>query len=288
MPGTSHGRDNALGQGRRRHGGQACPATRSSSTIDGPIPAVTRAASATTWSRSSARDRVFMDVGILGGEDWVAAIERALGASGAMLAIIGPNWSSSRLEDPGDRLRQELEAAMALGVEIIPVLVAGARMPHADDLPPSIRDLSRQQAVRLTDEGWEDDVRRLTGRLAQIVGPWPGPGGRAAGGRAKARAPCRLRRDADRPGDPRGDRIRVLPVRLERPDRSQPEDHDLAGINTTRIPVGAVFGTGYPTNTDIEIIITCRARRAKPCRTQAAVSRPRSTSRTLRSPASTT
>ena len=43
-------------------------------------------------------------------------------------------------------------------------------MPHADDLPPSIRDLPRQQAVRLTDEGWEDDVRRLIGRLVQIVG----------------------------------------------------------------------------------------------------------------------
>ena len=116
------------------------------------------------------RDRVFMDVGILGGEDWVAAIERALGASGALLAVIGPNWSLTRLEDPGDRLRQELEAAMALGVEIIPVLVGGARMPNADDLPPTIRDLPRQQAVRLTDEGWEDDVRRLIGRLVQIVG----------------------------------------------------------------------------------------------------------------------
>ena len=121
------------------------------------------------------RDRVFMDVGILGGEDWVAAIERALSASGALLAMIGPNWSSARLTDPGDRLRQELEAAMALGVEIIPVLVGGARMPDADDLPPSIRDLPRHQAVRLTDEGWDDDVRRLTCRLAQIVGPGQGP-----------------------------------------------------------------------------------------------------------------
>ena len=119
--------------------------------------------------------RVFMDVGILGGEDWVAAIERALGASGALLAMIGPNWSSARLADPGDRLRQELEAAMALGVEIIPVLVGGARMPAADDLPPSVRDLPRRQAVRLTDEGWDDDVRRLTGRLAQIVGPGQAP-----------------------------------------------------------------------------------------------------------------
>jgi hypothetical protein len=114
--------------------------------------------------------RVFMDVGILGGEDWIAAIERALSASGALLAIIGPNWSSVRLAEPGDRLRQELEAAMALGVEIIPVLVGGARMPDSDDLPPSIRDLPRRQAVRLTDEGWDDDVRRLIDRLEQIVG----------------------------------------------------------------------------------------------------------------------
>ena len=121
------------------------------------------------------RDRVFMDVGILGGEDWVAAIERALGASGALLAIIGPTWSQARLTDPGDRLRQELEAALALGVEIIPVLVGGARMPDADDLPPSIRELTRRQAVRLTDEGWEDDVRRLTGRLGQLVGAGPSP-----------------------------------------------------------------------------------------------------------------
>ena len=117
------------------------------------------------------QDRVFMDIGILGGEDWVAAIERALSASGALLAIIGPNWGSARLADPEDRLRQELEAAMALGVEIIPVLVGGARMPDEGELPPSIRDLPRRQAVRLTDEGWDDDVRRLTGRLVQVVGP---------------------------------------------------------------------------------------------------------------------
>jgi hypothetical protein len=116
-------------------------------------------------------DRVFMDVGILGGDDWVASIERALSASGAVLMIIGRNWSSPRLQDPGDRLRQELEAAMALGANIIPVLVGGARMPDEADLPPSLQNLARRQAVRLDDEEWEDDVRRLSGRLAQLVAP---------------------------------------------------------------------------------------------------------------------
>ena len=114
-------------------------------------------------------DRVFMDVGILGGEDWVTSIERALSASGVVLAIIGPTWSSLRLLDPGDRLRQELEAAMALRVEIIPVVVGGARMPDEGDLPPSLLSLLRHQAVRLADDGWEDDVRRLVRRLEQLV-----------------------------------------------------------------------------------------------------------------------
>jgi hypothetical protein len=115
--------------------------------------------------------RIFMDVGILGGEDWVTSIERALSASGTLLAVIGPTWSSPRLQDPGDRLRQELEAAIRLGVVIIPVLVADARMPHEDDLPPSLRALTRHQAVRLTDQGWDDDMRRLVKRLQGLVSP---------------------------------------------------------------------------------------------------------------------
>jgi hypothetical protein len=116
-------------------------------------------------------ERVFMDVGILGGDDWVASIERALSLSGALLAIIGPNWATERLLEPGDRLGQELEAAMALGVEIIPVLVGGARVPDANELPPSLRDLPRRQAVRLSEEGFDDDVGRLIRRLEQLIGP---------------------------------------------------------------------------------------------------------------------
>lgn len=116
-------------------------------------------------------NRIFMDVGILGGEDWVASIERALSGSGALLAVIGPSWTSPRLHDPNDRLRQELEAAMRLGVVVIPVLVADARMPREEDLPPSLRVVTRHQAVRLTDHGWDDDMRRLVERLQQVVAP---------------------------------------------------------------------------------------------------------------------
>lgn len=198
-------------------------------------------------------DRVFMDVGILGGEDWVASIERALSASGAVLTIIGPNWSSSRLREPGDRLRQELEAAMALGVEIIPVLVGGARMPDEADLPPSLGNLPRRQAVRLTDEGWEDDVRRLTGRLAQLVAPARGrevePKSSPVMGLISALIVLAIVAGAG-----------VLfyrfivdnPSGLDGPSRSNPK----ITVSPDSGPPGAtvtVTGTGFPADTDIEI-----------------------------------
>ena len=173
------------------------------------------------------QDRVFMDVGILGGADWVATIERSLGASGALLAIIGPNWSSSRLQDPGDRLRQELEAAIALGVEIIPVLVGGARMPDEDDLPPSLRFLTSRQAVRLTEEGWEDDVRRLTGRLAQLVAPGRDhevePRHSPVAGLISALILLSIVAVAGIPD---------LPASHWQHHRSEPEDHAVAGFGT--------------------------------------------------------
>ena len=143
---------------------------------------------------------------------------------------------------------------MALGVEIIPVLVGGARMPHADDLPPSIRDLPRQQAVRLTDEGWEDDVRRLIGRLAQIVGPGRAP---AVGPQAVAPKPARL---AGCVGT-----LIVLAILAgigyvfyQFVLSGQIGANPKITISPTSGPPGTsvtVSGTGYPTNTDIEIIL---------------------------------
>jgi hypothetical protein len=190
-----------------------------------------------------------MDVGILGGEDWVAAIERALGASGVLLAIIGPDWSSARLVEPGDRLRQEVEAAMALGVEIIPVLVGGARMPDTDDLPLSIRDLTRRQAVRLTDEGWEDDVRRLTRRLAELVGP-----GLSQREEPKPSPVVGLIVGLIFLAILAGAGYVIFQVVTNGPLGANPK----ITLSPTSGPPGTavtVSGTGYPANTDIEIIL---------------------------------
>src|SRR3712207_683152 len=75
-------------------------------------------------------------------------IERKISESDVFLLLIGRTWASyedeagrRRLEQPRDPVRLELEAALRVGIPIIPVLVEGAPMPTERDLVPSIADL---------------------------------------------------------------------------------------------------------------------------------------------------
>jgi hypothetical protein len=128
------------------------------------------------------RHRVFMDAeAIPGGEDWVRELERAAGTSPAVLVIIGSGWLSAaakdgsrRLDDPDDWVRREVAAGLGPErVTTIPILVDGAHMPHADELPPSLRRLSDHQPMRIDHETFETDVNGLLARLEEIapVGP---------------------------------------------------------------------------------------------------------------------
>src|SRR5262249_23186619 len=80
----------------------------------------------------------------------------------------GPTWltatdsaGSRRLEDQADFVRREIESALRLGKRVVPVLVRGAEMPRADDLPVSLRSLTRQHAIVLRREYLEADTRAV-------------------------------------------------------------------------------------------------------------------------------
>lgn len=113
---------------------------------------------------------VFQDVdSIRPGDDFAAEIEAAVGACSVLLTVIGPQWLAAegdagrRLDDPQDWVRLEIEAAIRRGVRVIPVLVDGARMPSASELPPSLQGLARRQAVALSPASL--DTRRLVSVL---------------------------------------------------------------------------------------------------------------------------
>jgi len=121
-------------------------------------------------------EHVFRDIeDIRPGEDFVATIHSRLQRVDVVLAMIGPAWLDARkdgerrLDDPDDFVRLEIASALASEKPVWPVLVGGASMPTDRDLPESIRDLARRQAVVLSDVGWKDDVARLIGALRPLL-----------------------------------------------------------------------------------------------------------------------
>lgn len=123
------------------------------------------------------RDNIFKDVDSIDlGEDFVEAITTAVGTSDALLALIGNQWLTAtdqngrrRLDDPGDFVRLEIEAALTRGVRIIPILVDGAPMPHEDQLPESLAPLVRRQALDLNPNRFGGDFQRLLPVLNRAI-----------------------------------------------------------------------------------------------------------------------
>jgi TIR domain len=118
-------------------------------------------------------DQVFKDVDSIElGDDFVEVISTAVGSCDVLLALIGDRWltitdedGQRRLDDPNDFVRVEIEAALARNVRVIPILVEGARMPRATELPPSLARLVRRQALELSPARFDSD----TGRLLRVL-----------------------------------------------------------------------------------------------------------------------
>lgn len=123
---------------------------------------------------------IFQDVvAVRPGQDFTDAVDDALGHSDAALAVIGPHWLSAtgpdgalRLAEQDDYVRSELRAALARPGLLIPVLVGGASMPAAAQLPDDLKPLALLQAVTLRDETWHADV---DGLMRAVGGDPPAP-----------------------------------------------------------------------------------------------------------------
>ena len=122
--------------------------------------------------------RVFMDVDSIGlGLDFAEVIEDAIASCEVLLALIGPNWlragcdeGARRIDDPADYVRLEIQAALERKVRVVPILLNGAALPGADELPPALRALTRRQALELDDATFRAHVGRLIEQLERVIG----------------------------------------------------------------------------------------------------------------------
>lgn len=114
------------------------------------------------------------------GSDRVSATEseqlpaERVGRTDVLLTLIGPGWLTSKdaggttLEDPGDTVRLEMEAALARGIPLIPLLIHVHDVPQANVLPDSVRQLLSHQALPLPDQFWDSAVDKLIAEFEKI------------------------------------------------------------------------------------------------------------------------
>jgi hypothetical protein len=121
---------------------------------------------------------VFMDVNaIQPGRDFRKAIDESIHKCSVLLAVVGRDWLESknasgqrRLDDESDFVRLEIASALQRDIPVVPVLVRGARMPRAEQLPADLRELAYRNAVELTHARWKSDVRVLIQALRPYMG----------------------------------------------------------------------------------------------------------------------
>jgi pterin-4a-carbinolamine dehydratase len=113
---------------------------------------------------------------IQAGAEWPSSISSALESARVVLVILGPEWlrvsnewGERRIDQENDWVRKEIEQALALNKEVIPVLVDGARMPPAEKLPLSISPLPIRQAIEIRTTYWDHDIKLVESRLESLT-----------------------------------------------------------------------------------------------------------------------
>ena len=111
--------------------------------------------------------------------------------------MIGKSWIDAkdgsgrrRLDDPMDFVRLETASALKRDIPVIPVLVHGASMPRAEQLPEDLAELAYRNGVEVTHVRWDSDVQVLIKALGSYESAEKNSGrgnGAPANGASKAR-----------------------------------------------------------------------------------------------------
>ena len=129
-------------------------------------------------SQRFGQKNIFMDVDhIPAGVDFEAHLNSQVAACNIILVVIGSHWleikdenGGRRLDNPDDFVVIEIATALARNIRVIPVLVEGARMPKAGELPDSLKALARRQAVEVRQLHFGRDAEALVERIKEALG----------------------------------------------------------------------------------------------------------------------
>ena len=122
--------------------------------------------------------RVFKDVDSIPlGLDFREILTERVASCDVFLAVIGDDWlavegkgGARRLDDPGDFVRIEIEAALAREMPVIPVLVGETSVPAAEELPESLRAMAYRNGLAVRpDPDFHRDMDRLIRGIDDVM-----------------------------------------------------------------------------------------------------------------------
>ncbi len=125
-------------------------------------------------------EAVFMDVDDIGaGQAFAQVLDAAVGGSQVLLVLIGRRWlgdrpgQAPRIQDTGDFVRREVATGLARGLRVVPVLIDGASLPAAEQLPSELQPLLQRNAFEIGHSRFATDVQRLGDALQPLAPATP-------------------------------------------------------------------------------------------------------------------
>jgi formylglycine-generating enzyme required for sulfatase activity len=133
-------------------------------------------------------DLLFMDVDSIPlGSDFIKVLRDEVAKCDALLAVIGHHWLDARdaggerrLDSETDFVRIEIATALQRDIPVIPILLDGAKIPQAEQLPADLQGLAARNGLDVRHSSFHVDMDRLIGGLKA----------RAQGARAVADTPA--------------------------------------------------------------------------------------------------
>ncbi|MEU8687735.1 toll/interleukin-1 receptor domain-containing protein [Streptomyces sp. NPDC048665] len=106
------------------------------------------------------------------GEAYPDSLLAALRRSSLLLTVVGPDWTNfrTRLHDPKDWVRREIEEAFTCELPVVPILDGRKtnRLSKAD-LPSELERLADLQSIPLDTHDTENGLRRIGDLVAEMV-----------------------------------------------------------------------------------------------------------------------
>jgi formylglycine-generating enzyme required for sulfatase activity len=119
--------------------------------------------------REFGADLLFIDVDAIPlGVNFTKVLRDEVAKCDVLLALIGPNWlnirdeeGNRRLDNRADFLRIEIATALQRDIPVIPILLDGARMPKANQLPKDLKELSKRNGLDIRHASFRSDMDNL-------------------------------------------------------------------------------------------------------------------------------